>query len=95
MPEAYLSLSAEERAEILAIAADRLDRPTDLLEKDFWVVWNLSTLFNTTIGQALTFKGGTSLSKASQLIDRFSEIRCTPSLHAFSSFPLDVRRASG
>lgn len=73
MRETYLSLSVEERAEILAIAADRLDRPADLLEKDFWVVWTLSKLFDTPLGQGLTFKGGTSLSKAYQLIDRFSE----------------------
>jgi hypothetical protein len=73
MPEAYLSLPAGERSEVLAIAADRLDRPADLLEKDFWVVWTLSTLFDTPLGQGLTFKGGTSLSKAYQLIDRFSE----------------------
>ncbi|MEC4722774.1 nucleotidyl transferase AbiEii/AbiGii toxin family protein [Noviherbaspirillum sp. CPCC 100848] len=73
MPEAYLSLPAQERAEILAIAADRLDRPATLIEKDFWVVWTLSALFDTPLGQGLTFKGGTSLSKAYRLIDRFSE----------------------
>jgi hypothetical protein len=73
MREAYFSLPAHDRADVLAIAADRLDRPADLLEKDFWVVWTLSTLFDTPLGQGLTFKGGTSLSKAYRLIDRFSE----------------------
>ncbi|WP_052360819.1 nucleotidyl transferase AbiEii/AbiGii toxin family protein [Geminisphaera colitermitum] len=44
------------------------------IEKDFWVCWTLRDLFNLPgwIGH-LTFKGGTSLSKAWGLIDRFSE----------------------
>ena len=44
------------------------------VEKDFWVCWTLRELFTLPgIGQHLTFKGGTSLSKAWQLINRFSE----------------------
>ncbi len=38
-----------------------------------WVVWALSTLFQSSLGQHLVFKGGTSLSKAYQAIGRFSE----------------------
>ncbi len=44
------------------------------VEKDFWVCWTLRELFALPgIGQQLTFKGGTSLSKAWKLIHRFSE----------------------
>ena len=44
------------------------------VEKDFWVCWTLRELFRLPgIGQHLTFKGGTSLSKAWKLIERFSE----------------------
>jgi len=44
------------------------------VEKDFWVCWILRQLFTLPgIGEHLTFKGGTSLSKAWQLIERFSE----------------------
>ncbi|MFM9968197.1 MAG: nucleotidyl transferase AbiEii/AbiGii toxin family protein [Burkholderiales bacterium] len=44
------------------------------VEKDFWVCWTLRELFNLPyIGPRLTFKGGTSLSKAWKLIERFSE----------------------
>lgn len=44
------------------------------VEKDFWVCWILRQLFNLPgIGEHLTFKGGTSLSKAWRLIERFSE----------------------
>ncbi|WP_234814689.1 DUF6088 family protein [Noviherbaspirillum denitrificans] len=64
MADAYFSHSDTDRAEILAIGADTLDRPAPLLEKDIWVVWTLSKLFNTDLARHLTVKGGTSLSKA-------------------------------
>lgn len=74
MPDAYFNFSDADRAEILATGADVLDRPAPLLEKDIWVVWTLSKLFNAAeVGQHLTFKGGTSLSKAYGVIRRFSE----------------------
>ena len=44
------------------------------VEKDLWVCWTLRELFSLPhIGEHLTFKGGTSLSKAWKLIQRFSE----------------------
>lgn len=70
---AFLSLEKAEKAEALAIAADILGRPAHLLEKDAWVVWTLNTLFTAPFGSHLVFKGGTSLSKAYGIIDRFSE----------------------
>ncbi len=45
-----------------------------IVEKDFWVCWILKSLFALPGEQPkLTFKGGTSLSKAYGIIDRFSE----------------------
>lgn len=41
--------------------------------KRWWVVQTLSIIFDMKIGEHLVFKGGTSLSKAWDLIDRFSE----------------------
>jgi hypothetical protein len=73
MAEAYLDLSADDRREVLAVAASASGRPVHLLEKDIWVVWCLDTLFSAEIGAPLVFKGGTSLSKAYQVIRRFSE----------------------
>ena len=46
---------------------------TYAVEKDWWVVQTLSALFEMEIGKYLIFKGGTSLSKAWRLIERFSE----------------------
>ena len=43
------------------------------VEKDWWVVQTLAIVFETEIGEHLVFKGGTSLSKAWNLIHRFSE----------------------
>jgi hypothetical protein len=73
MAEAFLTLSADDRREALAVAADRSGRPAHLLEKDVWVVWTLATLFGSDLGEHLVFKGGTSLSKAYGVIRRFSE----------------------
>ena len=43
------------------------------VEKDWWVVQTLAIIFEMELGEHLVFKGGTSLSKAWGLIERFSE----------------------
>lgn len=73
MAEEYLTLSREERLEALGVAATKSGRPVHLLEKDIWVVWAIDALFSSEFGQHLVFKGGTSLSKAYDVIGRFSE----------------------
>ena len=73
MADAFLRLDANDRLDALGVAADRLGRPAHLLEKDVWVVWAIQQLFGSPIGTNLVFKGGTSLSKAYRIIDRFSE----------------------
>ncbi len=42
-------------------------------EKDWWVVHTLAVIFSMECADALIFKGGTSLSKGWNLIQRFSE----------------------
>ena len=45
-----------------------------IVEKDFWVCWLLDYLFGLSPWRnRMSFKGGTSLSKAHGLIERFSE----------------------
>jgi hypothetical protein len=73
MPENYLELSREDRLEALGVAATASGRPAYLLEKDVWVVWALQGLFTSPLGKHLVFKGGTSLSKGYNVIERFSE----------------------
>lgn len=42
-------------------------------EKDWWVVHTLAIIFSMDCANALIFKGGTSLSKGWNAIQRFSE----------------------
>jgi hypothetical protein len=74
MADPFLNLTLEERREALESAFGRgLTRSAALLEKDVWVVWTLQTLFTAPFADDLVFKGGTSLSKAYNVIKRFSE----------------------
>jgi len=57
----------------LEFAAARTGRPAHLLEKDIWMVWVLSAVYESDLASKLTFKGDTSLSKVYRIIDRFSE----------------------
>lgn len=70
----FLELSDEDRALAFEQAGNRRGLPTVSIEKDFWVCLMLRELFDLPgFAEHLTFKGGTSLSKAWGLIDRFSE----------------------
>jgi hypothetical protein len=72
--DAYRQLAANERRELLEQGARVSGIDAAVLEKDYWVTWTLARLFVLPEFQGhLTFKGGTSLSKAYRLIARFSE----------------------
>jgi Nucleotidyl transferase AbiEii toxin, Type IV TA system len=71
--EYFFELSQDDQRDALEQVRAETGRPTHLLEKDVWVVWSLRTLFDSPLAVDLTFKGGTSLSKAYKIIDRFSE----------------------
>ena len=73
MAEAFLSLDARERADILRTVAARSGRAAIILEKDIWVCRVLQALFSMPDPHPMAFKGGTSLSKVYRIIDRFSE----------------------
>lgn len=75
MSEAYLSLPKKEQALILGKLSKNKDIKRDalLLEKDIWICWALEFLFKMPNRLPMAFKGGTSLSKAFRVIDRFSE----------------------
>jgi hypothetical protein len=67
-------LPAVERMALFAETAARMKTTPAVAEKDFWVTWVLDRLFSDAeLAQLLMFKGGTSLSKAYRLIERFSE----------------------
>ncbi len=69
-----LQLTPAQRTELFQAAGQALGLSPVIVEKDFWVCWTLRELFSAPgIGEHLIFKGGTSLSKVWQLIERFSE----------------------
>ena len=67
--------SSRDRLDLFLAAANRIGAPVNYVEKDFWVCWTLNALYRERPvgGPRLLFKGGTSLSKAYGLIQRFSE----------------------
>jgi hypothetical protein len=72
--DAFIQLPEDQRRLYCGQAQAYLGLPPASIEKDFWVCWTLRELVNLPIwGSHLTFKGGTSLSKAWKLIERFSE----------------------
>ncbi|NDP28840.1 MAG: nucleotidyl transferase AbiEii/AbiGii toxin family protein [Flavobacterium sp.] len=68
----YNTDKAEKEAVFNAIAAEKGMTPF-AVEKDWWVSRTLEIIFQMDIAKHLVFKGGTSLSKAWKLINRFSE----------------------
>ena len=67
-------LSDRERAELFRNTANNMGVNDAVVEKDFWVCLMLDYLFHRSPWKdSITFKGGTSLSKAFGLIQRFSE----------------------
>jgi hypothetical protein len=70
-----IATPARDRLDLFLAAASRLGSPVGNIEKDFWVCWTLNALYHRLPpdGPRLLFKGGTSLSKAYNLINRFSE----------------------
>jgi len=66
-------LKASERELIFQDISNKTGMPAFAVEKDWWVTQALTIIFEMEAGQHLVFKGGTSLSKAWKLIQRFSE----------------------
>ena len=70
----FIAMSEERRRLVCTQAGAQLNLPEISVEKDFWVCWTLRKLFELPEwSEHLTFKGGTSLSKCWNLIERFSE----------------------
>lgn len=59
--------------ELVAVTAETIGLPQVYVEKDYWVTKALKYLSESAHVGDVVFKGGTSLSKAYRLIDRFLE----------------------
>lgn len=62
---------ADDWGDLLVTVAGQIDRDLGLVEKDYWVTHTLWAIHE--LGFEVWFKGGTSLSKGFNLIERFSE----------------------
>ena len=78
-------MSPSDRYDLLRATAIKNRREPFVFEKDIWVVQILKILFDAPFGKDLVFKGGTSLSKAYNVIRRFSEdLDITYDIRAFA-----------
>ncbi len=69
----FLKLPSDEQRLYIEQAAIQRNISPVIMEKDFFVCWLLSILFESQFADSLVFKGGTSLSKIFGAINRFSE----------------------
>ena len=70
----WIDLDLAERRVILQSVEDKEKlQQAAAIEKDWWVTAVLKALFQTSCKDALSFKGGTSLSKGWNIIERLSE----------------------
>jgi len=69
----FIQLSKKDKLNIFNQTSERSGLPSYAVEKDWWVTLSLNIIFSLPYANHIVFKGGTSLSKAWNLIERFSE----------------------
>jgi predicted nucleotidyltransferase component of viral defense system len=69
----FLQIPDTEKRRIYQDVSNKMGLPPQAVEKDVWVTLMLRMIFTSDHAEHFIFKGGTSLSKAFNLINRFSE----------------------
>ena len=69
----YFELTPEQQILVITQVANKTGLPVQAIEKDLWVTTMLQVVFALPLAEHLIFKGGTSLSKVWNVIQRFSE----------------------
>ncbi len=69
----YILLTDAQKQIVLTQCKNKLGLPEQAVEKDYWVTVMLQLIFDSELRDHIIFKGGTSLSKNGNLIERFSE----------------------
>jgi predicted nucleotidyltransferase component of viral defense system len=69
----FRNLTKEQQIAIIEQVVNKMGLPAQAIEKDWWVTTSLRALFSCQCAGHIVFKGGTSLSKAWKIIERFSE----------------------
>lgn len=83
MTNRFATLPDEEKKMLFARTSGQTKLAVQVVEKDWWVTIVLQLLSQSSCADYLSFKGGTSLSKAWGLIERFSEDADLALDHAF------------
>jgi hypothetical protein len=69
----YFNFTADEQRTVIRQVANKTALPPQAIEKDVWVTALVQIVFSLPFADKLVFKGGTSLSKVWNVIERFSE----------------------
>ena len=69
----FINLTKEQQIAIIMQLVNKIGLPAQAIEKDLWVTTLLQLIFSLPFADKLVFKGGTSLSKVWNVIERFSE----------------------
>jgi Nucleotidyl transferase AbiEii toxin, Type IV TA system len=69
----FYKLNESRKRDVFNQVSNIAGIPPAAVEKDWWVTLILKTVFKLQFSKTLVFKGGTSLSKGYDLIERFSE----------------------
>lgn len=69
----WINLPTDQKIQVLEQTGIAKGLPAFVVEKDWWVCIILRAIFQSQYADSIIFKGGTSLSKAYGLIERFSE----------------------
>ena len=69
----WQKLSKTDKLQIFEETKKKTGLPIQAIEKDWWVTQTLALIFTLDCAPHIVFKGGTSLSKAWNAIERFSE----------------------
>lgn len=69
----WIDLSDNDKRDSIYVVAAKKNISVGAVEKDWWVTAILKAVFSLSPAKYMFFKGGTSLSKGWNLIDRFSE----------------------
>ncbi len=89
----WLKLSNEQKINVFTKAGEKIGLSAMAIEKDWWVVHTLSLISSMDCAGSLIFKGGTSLSKGWNLIQRFSEDIDLALDRSFLGFPEQLAKA--
>ena len=73
VPVNFWEVSEQEKIDLFVKIQKEKNVSLKAAEKDWWVCHVIKAIFSLRCAEALTFKGGTSLSKAWDITERFSE----------------------